>query len=166
MAGCPDQFYAAGKRLMVGFGSDERRKKRVVDIDNAARVSFDKFIRQNLHVARKDDEICLVALKLSGYCGQWPNFDRGRLVEVALANGLQDKLVRWGDERQLTNGQLRMLIGTQLRTLLKQGYDVTIGPETLEGKKPERLTYAELKALAPKPARTIRELLEDLGYQA
>ena len=38
VAGGADQLHAAGERLVVGLGADERRQERVVNVDDAVRI--------------------------------------------------------------------------------------------------------------------------------
>src|SRR6185312_3384014 len=59
MRGGPDQFDAALMRLMIWPRALEARKKRMVDVDAAARKFCRHLVGQDLHVARKHDEIAL-----------------------------------------------------------------------------------------------------------
>ena len=62
MAGGTDEFNPAFVGFFVRIRADERRQKRVVDVDDSARIFPAKLRRQNLHVAGKNDEInpCLL----------------------------------------------------------------------------------------------------------
>src|SRR5579862_3702967 len=55
-----DQLNAALKGLMIRPRSDESGKKGMVDVDDALRITVDKVIRQNLHVACQHHEVRLV----------------------------------------------------------------------------------------------------------
>ena len=57
MAGSPDELHATVEGLMIGFRPDESGKKRMVDVDRAQQVLCDKFRTQDLHVARKHDQV-------------------------------------------------------------------------------------------------------------
>src|ERR1700693_5924891 len=51
-----DQLHSAKEGLMVGLGTDESRKKRMMDIDNSIGILSDEVFAQDLHVARQHDK--------------------------------------------------------------------------------------------------------------
>ncbi len=55
--GGPHELHAALVGLVVRLLSDERRKKGVVDVDDAVRELGDELGAQDLHVASEDDEV-------------------------------------------------------------------------------------------------------------
>jgi len=63
VTGCSDNLDASLIRLPVGIATGERRKKRVVNIDDSVGVAFDKPRRENLHVACQSDCIDLLVLQ-------------------------------------------------------------------------------------------------------
>ena len=60
VAGRADQLHTAYKGLVIGLGSYKRRQKRVMDINDAPRILSQKFMWQNLHVARQHDKVRLM----------------------------------------------------------------------------------------------------------
>src|SRR5579862_7123304 len=52
-----DEFYAAVVRLLVRLGTNERRQKRVVNIDDLLQVVANEIRREDLHVSSQDDEV-------------------------------------------------------------------------------------------------------------
>ncbi len=57
VGGRADQFDAPLKGLVIGLGSDKRRKERVVDVDEIfGAKGNDKFGGKDLHVAGEDNE--------------------------------------------------------------------------------------------------------------
>ena len=54
--GDADELHAAVVRLVVGATAAERREERVVDVDDPFRPPSAELRREDLHVAREDDE--------------------------------------------------------------------------------------------------------------
>src|SRR5262245_16559931 len=57
MGGRADELDAAPVRLAVGRRPLEARQERVVDVDDAPGMARAEFLREYLHVTRKDDEL-------------------------------------------------------------------------------------------------------------
>ncbi len=60
VAGCADQLYSTLEGLMVRARSDEGGQERVVNVDDALRITVDEIVGKNLHVASEDHEIGFV----------------------------------------------------------------------------------------------------------
>src|SRR5260370_39644350 len=60
MRGRADELYAALERLVVRLCADERRQKRMVDIDDPLGVLFDEIRGEYLHITREHDQIDVV----------------------------------------------------------------------------------------------------------
>ena len=61
MSASADQLDSARKRFVVGFGTDERGQKRVVNIDQVFRSKDrDELVRKHLPVASENDETACV----------------------------------------------------------------------------------------------------------
>jgi hypothetical protein len=102
-----------------------------------------------------------ISVAMAEYCGSGLNFELPKMVKVAADNDLADKLAEWADERDKSNGMLRMLLGAQLRKRRRQGIDIVIGPTVIPGQlveKAQRVYVPKVK----EPRRSIRELLEEL----
>ena len=69
VASCADEFYATVEGLMIGLRPNECRQERMVNIDDPPGIGLDEIIRENLHVAREDDEVDFVAIKLGANLG-------------------------------------------------------------------------------------------------
>src|SRR5437868_7176478 len=67
MAGGADQLDAALKSLMVGLGADKSGKEGMMDIDHAQQIMPDKFRTEDLHVAREDDQVQIVAQEIEHF---------------------------------------------------------------------------------------------------
>ena len=67
VAGRPDYLYSSLIRLMVRFGSNKRRKKRMMNVDDAIRKVLDKAIGENLHITSQDDKLNLPGCKFFEY---------------------------------------------------------------------------------------------------
>src|SRR6202021_1061362 len=57
VTGRSDQLDSALECLMVGPGADERRQKRMMNVDDALRIPTDEVVRKNLHVAGEHHEL-------------------------------------------------------------------------------------------------------------
>ena len=57
MTGRADQLHTTRKRLMIRFGTNKCRQKRVVNINDSLWILVDELVRKNLHVSRQHNEI-------------------------------------------------------------------------------------------------------------
>src|SRR5689334_14217710 len=64
MAGGADQLYAALKSLVVGLGANKRGKEGVMNIDHAQQIMADEFRAEDLHIAREDNQVQVVAQEI------------------------------------------------------------------------------------------------------
>jgi hypothetical protein len=106
-----------------------------------------------------------ISTAMADFCGSGLNFELPRMVKVAADNELGDKLAEWADERNKSNGMLRMLLGAQLRKRHRQGLDVVVGDVVIPGELVEKAA----KVYVPKvkePRRSIKEMLEELQQGA
>jgi hypothetical protein len=106
-----------------------------------------------------------ISTAMADFCGSGLNFELPRMVKVAADNELGDKLAEWADERNKSNGMLRMLLGAQLRKRHRQGLDVVVGDVVIPGELVEKAA----KVYVPKikePRRSIRELLLEMQQGA
>jgi hypothetical protein len=102
-----------------------------------------------------------ISVAMAEYCGSGLNFELPRMVKVAADNELVGKLAEWADERNKSNGMLRMLLGAQLRKRWRQGLDIVVGETVIPGELVEKAP----KVYVPKvkaPRRSIKEMLEEL----
>jgi hypothetical protein len=99
-----------------------------------------------------------ISMALAAYTKEGRHFNMDKIVEVADANGLKEKLVKWAN---LNNGQVRMLLGASLRTLKRRGTDVQIGEQTILGDPVVEKPAKERKARDPAQPRVPRKTLRD-----
>ena len=57
VGGCADQLDAAIEGLAIRVRTDERRKERMVDVDDPIRVRCDEVVAEDLHVASHHDQL-------------------------------------------------------------------------------------------------------------
>ena len=117
VAGCADQLYPALEGLVVRLGTDESGKKRVVNVDDALRITTDEIVGENLHVAGEDYEVGFVifdqradlffGLLLVVFCDQ----DDGIRDFVEVGDGLVVGVIR-NDQRDVA-GEFSTLMAVQ-----------------------------------------------------
>ena len=65
VAGRANQLYAALEGLMIWPRADERRQKRMVNVDDALRIAVDEVVGEDLHVAGEYQEVGLMLVDQS-----------------------------------------------------------------------------------------------------